>query len=108
MIDEFRRLTFSMDELATAVLTYLISSRKMSDKDRLGRVALSGTADNVTVNATVHPADGGTPAEIELSSQILGAVLIAHCIKTKVPLPRRAAKSIARHGDKVALVLVIQ
>jgi hypothetical protein len=107
MIDEFRRLTFSMDELATAVLTYLIASKKMADKDRLGRVVINGS-DEVVVTATVHPADGRPPAEVALGSQILGAVLIAHCIKTKVPLPRRAAKSIARNGDKLALVLVIQ
>jgi hypothetical protein len=33
--------------------------------------------------------------------------LIAHCIKRKVPLPKRAAKSIARNGDRVALVFSI-
>ena len=107
MIDEYRRLTFSMDEVATAVLSYLISSKKMGERDRLGRVSVCDAGD-ATVTALTQPAAGGDPVEHSFGSQLLAAVLIAHCIKNKVPLPKRAAKSIARNGDKVALVLQIQ
>src|SRR5689334_7945871 len=102
MIEENRRLTFSMDELATAVLSYLINTKKMGEKDKLGRIAVNESGD-VAVAITVVPA-GGEPANMELGSQVLGALLIAHCIKRKVPLPKRAAKSIVRHADRVALV----
>jgi hypothetical protein len=105
MIEEQRRLTFSMDELATAVLSYLISSKKMAERDKLGRLAVSAS-DEVKVSATVV-AQTGEQSLIELGAQVLGAVLIAHCIKRKVPLPKRAAKSIARNGDRVALAFTI-
>ena len=108
MIDEYRRLTFSMDELATAVLSYLIASKKMGERDKLNRVAVGGSAEDVSVLATIQPAEAPAPSELVLGSQLLGALLIAHCIKRKVPLPRRAAKAIIKHNNLVALVLTIQ
>ena len=105
MIEEQRRLTFSMDELAAAVLSYLISTKKMGEKDKLGRLVV-GEGAEVSVSATVI-AQSGEQSTIELGAQILAALLIAHCIKRKIPLPRRAAKSITRNGDRIALGLSI-
>ena len=105
MIEEQRRLTFSMDELATAVLSYLISSKKMSERDRLGKISVNESGD-VSVSATVV-AQTGESTLVDLGAQILGALLIAHCIKRKIPLPKRAAKSITRNGDRVALAFSI-
>jgi hypothetical protein len=102
MIEEHRRLTFSMDELAAAVLSYLITSKKMGEKDRLGKIAVNEGGE-ISVAVTVAPA-AGEPVNLVLGSQVLGALLIAHCIKRKVPLPKRASKSLARNGDRVALV----
>jgi hypothetical protein len=107
MIEENRRLTFSMDELATAVLSYLITSKKMGERDKLGKISVNESGD-VAVAITVVPAGGEPPTNMELGAQVLGALLIAHCIKRKVPLPKRAAKSIVRNGDRVALVFSIQ
>jgi len=101
MIEEQRKLIFSMDELAAAVLSYLISSKKMGERDKLGRLTV-GEGAEVSVSATVV-AQTGEQSLIDLGAQVLGALLIAHCIKRKVPLPRRAAKSITRNGDRVAL-----
>jgi len=101
MIEEQRRLTFSMDELATAVLSYLISTKKMGEKDRLGKLTVSEGAE-VSVSATVVTQTGES-SNLELGAQVLGALLIAHCIKRKVPLPKRANKSITRNGERVAL-----
>lgn len=101
MIEEQRRLTFSMDELAAAVLSYLISTKKMGERDKLGRIVVNDSGD-VSVSATVV-AQTGESSPIELGAQVLGALLIAHCIKRKVPLPKRAAKSITRNGERVAL-----
>jgi hypothetical protein len=107
VIEEYRRLTFSMDELATAVLSYLITSKKMNERAKLGRISVNEGSD-VAVAVTIVPAVGEPLIKMELGSQVLGAVLIAHCIKRKVPLPKRAAKSIVRNGDRVAIVLSIQ
>lgn len=101
MIEEQRRLTFSMDELATAVLSYLISTKKMGEKDRLGKLSVNEGGE-VKVSATVVAQTGESSTQ-ELGAQVLGALLIAHCIKRKIPLPKRANKSITRNGDRVAL-----
>ena len=102
MIEEQRRLTFSMDELATAVLSYLIASKKMGERDKLGKLVVGDGAE-VSVSATVV-AQTGEQSLVDLGAQVLGALLIAHCIKRKVPLPKRASKSLVRNGDRVALV----
>src|SRR5690348_8461563 len=107
MIEENRRLTFSMDELATAVLSYLITSKRMGERDKLGKIAVNETGE-VSVLITIVPATGEPPTNMEIGTQILGALLIAHCIKRKVPLPKRASKSLARNGDRVALVFSMQ
>ena len=52
MIEENRRLTFSMDELATAVLSYLINTKKMGEKDKLAKIAVNESGD-VAVAVTV-------------------------------------------------------
>src|SRR3954452_20295863 len=101
MIEEQRKLIFSMDELATAVLSYLISSKKMGERDKLGRISVNDGAE-VSVSATVV-AQAGETTLVDVGAQILGALLIAHCVKRKIPLPKRAAKSITRSGDRVAL-----
>jgi len=105
MIEEQRRLTFSMDELATAVLSYLIASKKMGERDKLGKLAI-GEGSEVSVSATVVTLSG-EQSLVNIGAQTLGAVLIAHCIKRKIPLPKRAAKSITRNGDRVALAFSI-
>ena len=105
MIEEQRRLTFSMDELATAVLSYLIATKKMTERDKLGKLTVVEGAE-VSVAATVVT-QAGESSLVELGSQTLGALLIAHCIKRKIPLPKRAAKSLKRNGDRVALAFSI-
>jgi hypothetical protein len=101
MIEEQRRLTFSMDELAIAVLSYLIASKKMDERGKLGKLVVNGGSD-VSVSVTVV-AQTGEQSQVDLAAQVLGALLIAHCIKRKIPLPKRAAKSITRNGERVAL-----
>jgi hypothetical protein len=101
MIEEQRKLTFSMDELAAAVLSYLIASKKMGERDKLGRIAVNDGKD-VSVSATIVAATG-EQSFLDLGAQALGAMLIAHCIRRKIPLPKRASKSIARNGDRLAL-----
>lgn len=105
MIEEQRRLTFTMDELATAVLSYLMSSKKMGERDKLGRIAVNGGAE-VSVSTTIVT-QAGEQSSQDLGAQVLGALLIAHCIKRKIPLPKRAAKSITRNGDRVALAFTL-
>lgn len=106
MISEWRRLTFSMDELATAILQYLVSTNKMVDKESMGRIAIVGDQD-IEVSVLVKGGDNPAGRTITLKSEILGALLLTHCIRSKIPVAKRAKKSIAKDEDKLALLLVI-
>lgn len=103
MITEWRKLTFSTDELAAAITTYLHATRGMAKEDRVGDVTITDPH-NVAVTVTIYPA-GGEPASLDLKAETLAALLVAHCIRTQTVLPRRATKSIVVDEDRVALVL---
>lgn len=106
MISEWRRLTFSMDELATAILQYLVATNKLGEKETLGRVAIGGS-EEIQVTVTLKGGENPAGRSLELKSETLGALLLTHCIRSKIPVAKRAKKSIARHEDKLALILAI-
>jgi hypothetical protein len=106
MISEWRRLTFTMDELATAVLQYLLATNKISDKESLGKIVIVGETD-YEITATIKGGDNPAGRAIQLKSEILGALLLTHCIRNKIPVAKRAKKSIIKHEDKLALILSI-
>jgi hypothetical protein len=106
MISEWRRLVFTMDELATAILQYLLTTNKIAEKESLGRIAIVGETD-LSVTVVLKGGDKPEGRTIELKSEILGALLLTHCIRSKIPVAKRAKKSIARHDDKLALLLTI-
>lgn len=106
MISEWRRLTFTLDELATAILQYLLQTNKIGEKETLGRILIVGD-ENLQVNATIKGGDKPDGRIIELKSEILGALLLTHCIRSKIPVAKRAKKSIMKHEDKLALILSI-
>ena len=107
MISEWRRLTFSMDELATALLQYLISTEKIGEKEMLGRITITDDKD-IEVSAVIKGGPDAAGRTINLKSEILGALLLTHCIRSKIPVAKRAKKSIIKHEDKLALVLAIE
>ncbi|WP_374384576.1 hypothetical protein [Dongia sp.] len=106
MISEWRRLVFSMDELATAILQYLVTTNKIGEKESLGRIVIAGE-DDLQVNITLKGGEKPEGRIVELKSEILGALLLTHCIRSKIPVAKRAKKAIMRHEDKLALILSI-
>lgn len=95
-----------MDELATAILQYLLSTNKIGDKESMGRLAIVGDQE-IEVSVGIKGGDNPAGRTIELKSEILGALLLTHCIRSKIPVAKRAKKSIIKYEDKLALVLVI-
>jgi len=106
MISEWRRLTFTMDELATAILQYLLQTNKIAEKESLGRIVIVGD-DDVQVQATIKGGPKPEGRQVELPSQMLAALMLTHCIRSKIPVAKRAKKSIMKHEDKLALILSI-
>ena len=106
MITEWRKLTFSADELANAISAYLRATRGMAKEDRLGDITISDPQ-SAALSVVVYPAAGSPPSTVELKPEAVAALMVAHCIRTKTPLPRRATKSIAVDGDRLSLVLAI-
>ncbi|WP_119417790.1 hypothetical protein [Desertibaculum subflavum] len=105
MISELRKLTFSMNELSAAVQAYLQATRGVKKEDRIAELAIRDT--NGTLAVTIYMAARGEPTTIELKPEAVAALMVAHCIRTKTPLPRRATKAIAVDEDRLSLVLTM-
>jgi hypothetical protein len=106
MINEWRKLTFSDDELAAAVTSYLQAARGMAKDHRLGDITISDPQSGA-LSVVVYSPCGSQRSTIELKPEAVAALLVAHCMRTKTPLPRRANKSIAVEGDRLSLVLAL-
>lgn len=106
MITEWRKLTFSMDEVAIAVMSHLLARGKIGDKDRLGKIAIKDPQ-TAAVSVTIHREPNGGSSELELNPETVGALMIAHCMHKKIPLPRRAKKSISAGKDALMLIVTL-
>lgn len=106
MISELRKLTFSTNELSAAVQAYLQTTRGLKKEDRIGELTIRDPASGALA-VTVYMAVRGEPVTLELKPEAVAALMVAHCIRTKTPLPRRATKSIAVEGDRLTLVLTM-
>lgn len=105
MPTEMRRIVFSNEELLNAINFF-----NSPDIPKL--------PEGVITSASVDPANKANIAlkfnsynrdaerNIVISIANLGAVLINYCIKNKIPMSKRAGKTLKIIGDNVALELV--
>lgn len=107
MPSELRRIVFSNDELKTALSEH---NRHAKEKLPVGAVqACEPLPDGGgTVRLGIVNQSSGETQDVELSPETVGAALVRYCIQHKIPLPKRAHKSIHVQGDKVILNVSIE
>lgn len=110
MPTEFRRIVFSNEELLDA----LQAARDMAGgKLPAGRIVgcILSAEPSLTARLTVAP-DGCGPGEpigtesgvtVDLDPEFVGAALLLHCRRNKIPIPRNSEKSLQVVGDSLAL-----
>ena len=106
MPSETRSIVFSYDELLEALREFSEFSAKHISFKRIGECKVAGKG-GVAVTATLRAKSGEAPAEIPISTSDVGAALLRYCFSHRVPIPRRAEKSLRIVGDNVALVLTL-
>jgi len=103
MPNETRQIEFAHGELLEALTAYL---GKPADPDHAGLTADVRVTDKPRPCVVYVLRDGDREARSsELEPAALAAALIKYCIAHKIPIPRKAAKSIQVRGENVVLLL---
>lgn len=103
MITEFRRLVFSSSELEKALKAFSTEkASKLPDGDILG-IEIVGAPD-ICARVRVGDIHGkSAEQEVVIDADYLGAVLIFHCKRNGIPMPRAPKKTLERVGDRLAI-----
>ncbi len=103
MITEFRRLVFSSSELKMALKQFRGGNLSKLHEGDIVEVEIIGDS---PISARVRVENiGGTyeTQDIELDASYLGAAMLSHCMRSQIPIPKSAVKTLERAGDCLAL-----
>jgi hypothetical protein len=102
MPSELRRIVFSNDELRSALEDYLKGQKTPLPLGVITSVQLSD-APQGTVFLYLAGREDNDRASLALSPEKIAAALLRFCKRQRIPVPRRANKSLIVTGDNVAL-----
>lgn len=104
IIAENRQIVFSKMALLEAVLMQL---KKLQQKIPVGKIEDIEAQDGAVVAVTLQLRDLHTNKlhGLPVAPEALAAGLIAFCLDHRIPVPRRAAKSLRMIDGQVALIL---
>jgi hypothetical protein len=107
MPSEFRRIMFTNNELIEA-----IHDHNQVSQDKLPRgmiVTCKPVAEaDVAVRLELVDQCNGETHLAYLSPTVVAAALLRYCMKRKIPIPKKAAKSIEVHDDTISLNVRIE
>jgi len=105
MPTEMRRIVFTNEELLNAI--NFINSRdvpKLLDGKILSSSVDTEKKLDIIIEFSSYNRD--ETRQVAIPIPILGAALVNYCIKSSIPMSKRAGKSIKIFGDNVALELI--
>ncbi|MSO69766.1 MAG: hypothetical protein EXQ98_05750 [Alphaproteobacteria bacterium] len=101
---EHREIVLSVPEIIVA-LVILSGESGILPIGRIQSLKITEKNGGIVAVLTITSKAGRKKVEHEVKAEQLGAALIRLCESEKVPLARKAAKRLARHGEGLALHL---
>jgi hypothetical protein len=107
MPTEFRKMTFSLGELATVIEAYDRSAKKILQNQAVASVEISVRSQPTLI---VHCSATGQNGKesFRLDPDYVGAALVWYCINSHIPIPRKGTRSLLISEDGMSLVLQLQ
>jgi len=100
---EVRRLLFSSDELAEALIAFNGHAKtKFLEPGRLDGITLTSGDEVIAAKVALTGEDGKSRA-VDLDETVIGAAIIRFCRDHQVPLPIKAGKCLGIVDGQVAL-----
>jgi hypothetical protein len=103
MPNETRNISFSNNEVMSALTEYCTSTKRELPKGGIKRLSFSNESE-IKVTAEF---DGGV-ASIRFYEHEVAVALIMLCNKKAIPVPKRAAKSLQVGHDTIDLLLTLR
>lgn len=101
MPTEERKITFSNIELIDALTLLCRAAKEDFPFHRQANICMTGT---VNLEVTVTDPNGGDSTRVFSNSEVAVALMML-CRKDKIPLPRRAEKSLEKADSGITLVV---
>jgi hypothetical protein len=106
MSSETRRITFSSQELVQAISRHRRDERQPLPESRIrGTKVESGEGPVPRVSLVLDPAGGDGATAMDFRPTEIAVALIKFCRLKKIPLPKRAEKSLGVDRGQISLVL---
>jgi hypothetical protein len=106
MTTETRRITFSSEELVQAISKHRRDEKKPLPETRIRGSKVENGEDSVPkVRLLLDLSVGGTASHIDFGATEVAVALIKFCRLKRIPLPKRANKSLGVDRGLISLVL---
>ena len=106
MTSETRRITFSSEELVQAISKHRRDEKQPLPESRIrGSKVENGEGPVPRISLVLDPAGGDGATSMDFRPTEVAVALIKFCRLKKIPLPKRANKSLGVDRGQIALVL---
>lgn len=107
MPKEHREIWFSLDEVTAAVAS-LVAVQGISPRDKFRGLRIIEENGDIVGIITIATKREGESREQALPGTLLCAALLRLGLLAKIPMPKKATKTLARAGDSLALHLDLE
>jgi|SRR5579883_418478 hypothetical protein len=98
MPTEMRRIVFSGEELRAALDGHRVRPERPLPPGVIAALRMEGDGLVIDIAGAETP-----PVSVSLKAAEVGAALVNYCRHCKIPVPKKATKSLALAGDRLAL-----
>lgn len=103
---EFRRLSFSADEVREAIVRFDRVARRLPRKSRIVRIdVVDQPAFGLRLGCVER--DEALLQDVALDAAEVGAALVLYCLDHGIPIPKASTRTVAAVKDGIALCLYI-
>ena len=103
---EFRRLSFSTDEVGEAISRYDRLARRLPRKSRIARIdVIEQPGFGLRLGYT--DGDEALLQSVVLQAAEVGAALVLFCLDHGIPIPKASTRTVVAGKDEVALCLYL-
>ena len=107
MPQEHREIRFTLEEV-TAAVANMVAVQGISPRDSFRDVRIIGENGDISAIITIATKKEGETRDQPFPGALLCAALIRLCQVARIPLARKATKTLARAGDSVELHLDLE
>lgn len=103
---EIKQIFFTEKEVRTALVNFSTLNQEFLDEDDVKKIIIDNE-DSVRVSMLVDKTLGKENNELAFSSAQVGAALMAFCMVSKIPLPKKGNKALEADNNRICLKITL-